>query len=171
MLIAHPAALEVIGAIAVVIVMLTQTELQASVMDILFAFAASAEHVNWGFALSQLMAKLPTPDLTEFAQAISPGPIVSTAGLAVLALFVLGPFIALTVWLVFLMMPSDREETTFGAPPVRDPIKAKNKDGSSPYAGYAALMEKSPEQKAAQKAKRQAEVKARYRERILKKPV
>jgi len=83
---------------------------------------------------------------------------------------VFSPVISITAYLWFMAQPSQRHDNGFGAPPggpgsaprVTKDIK------DNPFAGYAALMERTPEQERAIALRRKAEVRALYRERILK---
>ena len=138
----------------------------------LYMFAATAEHVNWIDAFLGLWNSLPSPDLSGATQRIGQGferdPAGATGAMFVLGFMVFSPAISMMAYLWFMTLPSQNHDNGFGAPRNPDvPTPPSGNGGDNPFAGYAALMTRTPEQERAMLLKREAEVKALYRERIL----
>lgn len=142
-----------------------------SIWEGLYLFAATAQHVNWFDAIANLWGAIPSPDLSGASQRIGESfgqdPAGATGALAYLSVMVFSPIISMLAWIWFMAQPSQDHDNGFGAP--RSPGGTPQSGGGSdnPFAGYAALMAKTPEQERAMALRREQEIKALYRERIL----
>jgi uncharacterized membrane protein YhaH (DUF805 family) len=174
---ALPALQPYVAGVAIAIAILGPKLLSGSgdaIWEGLYLFAATAQYVNWAEAISNLWSTIPQANLAEVSQGIGDGfrrdPAGATGALSLLGVMVFSPVISMTAYLWFMAQPSQRHDNGFGAPP-GGPGSAprRTKDiNDNPFAGYAALMERTPEQERAIALRRKAEVRALYRERILK---
>lgn len=140
----------------------------------LYLFAATAQHVNWIEAIADLWNAIPSPDYSAASQRIGAGfaqdPAGAAGAMAYLSAMIFSPIVSMLAYLWFMAQPSQNHDNGFGAPRNSGrPTPPKSGGADNPFAGYAAIMARTPEQERAMAIRRQTEVKALYRERILKK--
>ncbi|MBE1285732.1 MAG: DUF805 domain-containing protein [Rhodobacteraceae bacterium] len=169
---AHPQLQMVLAGLAVAISMIPSVEDPNTLWLFAYEFADAARYVNWHTALSALMDHLEPVNFQAGAQNLQNGfssdPVDTAMAMVALGILLFGPLIAISTYLVFMLMPSSHGENGHGGQTRNDPIRQRNADGSNPFAGYAALIERTAEEERVMALRRKAEVKALYRERILK---
>ncbi|MFV2053838.1 DUF805 domain-containing protein [Aliiroseovarius sp. YM-037] len=140
-----------------------------NIWDVLFLLAASAEGAS--------MPNLPDVQMPEtsfflgrIADVIAENPAQNTPMLVVMSILVFGPFIAMGLFISFMLLPSQDKENAFGQPvQVSNPSRTGDsaKQAHNPFAAYAILDQPEVVDDAATRAARKREVKALYQSRVL----
>ena len=141
--------------------------------DAMFGVAAMLNAIGWD-AIWAMFSEIQTPTvdvgtgLSNFGENYKRAPGEGTMLILIMVFTVATPFVSALVHLYFMLLPSDRDENSFGQTSVKPITGApKNKTTHNPMEGYAHLFARSPEEEAQLKERQKAELKALYRTRVL----
>ena len=139
-----------------------------------FAFAA-ANTLDWESSkdlVAYLMSDFQKPDIgtgmVNMQDALVNEPSIAVPAILVMSILIFGPGIAFTLYVAFMLMPSTEDENRFGQPQMHARGPKKSDSPHNPLAGYAALFEKTEEEKAQMLVDRKAEIESLYRQRVLR---
>lgn len=141
------------------------------VWEAMFAIAAHSNQIDWSSLSGALTAGLQTPNLDNVVGGVAQQPEMAVPALLMICILVFGPMISMSLYFLFLIMPSSLDENAYGVPPGSNRrASAKAKGEHNAFASYALLTKQGHVPTEEEIAARKAEIHSLYQQRVLGRP-